>query len=108
MYSRTWGRQNHRYSFSRLRARGAVYECACSRRELEAAPTGAVGERVYPGTCRDGIPAERAGRTQRAWRVRVDAAGIAFRDRLQGPSKQLGVGKKRFRNLGMECPGSWE
>ena len=39
---------------------GAVYECACTRRELEAAPPGAGGERVYPGTCRDGIPADRA------------------------------------------------
>ena len=75
-------------ALARLRARGTVYECACSRRELEAAPSGAGGERVYPGTCRDGIPAERVGRTQRAWRVRVDAASIAFRDRLQGPQRQ--------------------
>jgi glutamyl-Q tRNA(Asp) synthetase len=73
---------------ARLRAGGAVYECACSRRELEAAPTGAGAERVYPGTCRDGIPADRAGRTQRAWRVRVGTASIEFRDRLQGPQRQ--------------------
>jgi glutamyl-Q tRNA(Asp) synthetase len=75
-------------ALARLRACGAVYECACTRRELEAAPTVVGGERVYPGTCRDGIPAERAGRPQHAWRVRVGTASIAFRDRLQGPQRQ--------------------
>jgi len=75
-------------ALNRLRDAGDVYECACSRRELEAAPTGAGGERVYPGTCRDGIPADRAGRAQRAWRVRVGDAKIEFRDRLQGPQFQ--------------------
>ncbi len=71
-------------ALARLRANGHVYECACSRRELELAPLGAAGERVYPGTCRDAIPAERTGRAQRAWRVRVGNAKIGFRDRLQG------------------------
>ena len=75
-------------ALARLRDAGHAYECACSRRELEAAPTGAGGERVYPGTCRDGIPADRAGRAQRAWRVRVGDARIEFRDRLQGPQVQ--------------------
>lgn len=77
-------------ALERLRAAGAVYECACSRRELEAAPLAAGGERIYPGTCSKGIPAALAGRTRRAWRVRVDmgAACIAFRDRLQGAQEQ--------------------
>ena len=36
-------------------------------------PLGAAGERVYPGTCRHGIPRRsRARAAQRAWRVRVD------------------------------------
>lgn len=72
-------------ALARLRADGRAYACACSRRELEAALVGAGGERVYPGTCRNGIPEGHAGRTQRAWRVRVGDAVIAFRDRLQGP-----------------------
>jgi glutamyl-Q tRNA(Asp) synthetase len=75
-------------ALERLRAQGDVYACACTRRELETAPIGAGGERVYPGTCRDGIPEDRAGRAQRASRVRVGAARIAFRDRLQGPQTQ--------------------
>jgi glutamyl-Q tRNA(Asp) synthetase len=72
----------------RLRAGGDVYACACSRRELETAAMGPGGERVYPGTCRDGIPAGRGGRTQHALRIKVGDAHIDFRDRLQGPQSQ--------------------
>jgi len=71
-----------------LRDRDDVYACACTRRELEAAPIGAGGERVYPGTCRDGVPANRSGRAARAWRLRVGASRMAWRDRLQGPQAQ--------------------
>ncbi len=46
------------------------------------------GEHVYPGTCRDGIPADRAARAQRACRLRVGDARITFRDRLQGVQSQ--------------------
>jgi glutamyl-Q tRNA(Asp) synthetase len=75
-------------ALERLRDAGDVYECACTRRELETAALGAGGERVYAGTCRDGIPADRADRRQRAWRMRVDAARIAWRDRLLGRQMQ--------------------
>ena len=75
-------------ALDRLRAGNAVYECTCSRRELEAAPLAPGGERVYPGTCRRGIPAGRHARSQRAWRVRVDEARIEYRDRLLGPQAQ--------------------
>lgn len=71
-------------ALERLRAGDAVYECACSRRELETAPLGAGGERVYPGTCRFGIPTDLRQRPQRAWRVHVGDARIEFRDRLFG------------------------
>lgn len=75
-------------ALERLRAGHHVYECACARRELEAAPLAAGLERVYPGTCRDGIPADRIRRAQRALRVRVGDAQMAFRDRLQGAQIQ--------------------
>ncbi|MEP7183608.1 MAG: tRNA glutamyl-Q(34) synthetase GluQRS, partial [Betaproteobacteria bacterium] len=71
-----------------LRTQGVVYECACTRREQDAAPPGVGGERVYPGTCRDGISADRAARAQRAWRARVGDATIGYRDRLQGSQWQ--------------------
>ncbi len=75
-------------ALERLRESGDVYACACSRRELETAVIGPGGERVYPGTCRDGIPAERRERTQQASRVRVGVQRVEFRDRLQGPQTQ--------------------
>jgi glutamyl-Q tRNA(Asp) synthetase len=75
-------------SLARLRAGGDAYECACTRRELETAPLAPGGERIYPGTCRSGIPADRAHRPQRAWRVRVGDARIEFHDRLQGLQAQ--------------------
>jgi glutamyl-Q tRNA(Asp) synthetase len=70
-------------ALARLVATGLAYPCACTRRELESAPMGAGGERVYPGTCRQGVPPAIAARTQRAWRVRVGEATIHFDDRLQ-------------------------
>lgn len=71
-----------------LDARGLAYPCACTRRELEAAPLSPTGERVYPGTCRQGIPVDRVTRARRSIRVRVDDAVVGFVDRLQGPQRQ--------------------
>ena len=75
-------------ALAQLRAAGHAYACACTRRELEVAPFGISGERVYPGTCRDGIPGSRGGRRQRAWRVRVADAIVDCNDRLQGAQRQ--------------------
>jgi glutamyl-Q tRNA(Asp) synthetase len=71
-----------------LDGRGWIYACACTRRALESAPMSVAGERVYPGTCRNGIPRELRHRTQRSLRVRVGAETIAFVDRLQGEQRQ--------------------
>ncbi len=77
-------------AMARLRADGACFACACSRREVAdswarhhpgAQAAQAAGELVYPGTCRDGLP---PGREPRAWRLRVGEARIAFEDRIQG------------------------
>jgi len=79
----------YRAAFERLAAAGLVYPCACTRREVadSVLRSGHARSRsaglVYPGTCRHGMP---AGREARAWRVRVDAAPIAWRDRRAGES----------------------
>jgi glutamyl-Q tRNA(Asp) synthetase len=65
--------------------RRMAFACACTRKELERAAPGKSGERVYPGTCRHGIPAGREGR---AWRVAVTDATVRFDDRLQGAQEQ--------------------
>src|SRR5207248_8543860 len=65
-----------------LRARGLVYDCACSRAELQRAASAPLGrEPVYPGTCRNGIA---PGRTARAVRFRAPDEVIAFDDLLRG------------------------
>jgi len=43
-------------ALEQLRVEGKVFPCGCTRLELAAAPLGVGGERVYPGTCRDGLP----------------------------------------------------
>jgi glutamyl-Q tRNA(Asp) synthetase len=76
----------YRAALERLRAAGALYPCACTRREIaDSALPGADGAPVYPGTCRDGLP---AGRAARAERVRVGTAAIELADALQGRLRQ--------------------
>jgi glutamyl-Q tRNA(Asp) synthetase len=70
-----------------LAARGVLYACVCSRRDLEHAPFSATGERCYPGTCR-GRGVTLAARQRHALRVAVDDDSVTFTDRLQGPQRQ--------------------
>ncbi len=80
-------RARYREVFETLRASGAVYPCGCTRSELAQtadAPAGIDGAPLYPGTCRNGLP---AGKQARAWRLRV-AGEIAFADLVQGPQRQ--------------------
>jgi glutamyl-Q tRNA(Asp) synthetase len=78
-------RRTHLYAeaLESLRARGLVFECSCSRRELATEDSG------YPGTCREGP--RRPGNT--ATRFRVDETEtLTFDDRFQGPIA-LAMGK---------------
>jgi glutamyl-Q tRNA(Asp) synthetase len=74
-------------ALAELRRRGLVFDCACSRAELQrAASAPSVAdpvdrERVYPGTCRNGIP---PGRVTRAIRFRAPAGVVAFDDMIVG------------------------
>lgn len=69
----------------RLREGARVFPCGCSRREILEAPGESAGASVYPGTCRDGLP---AGRTARAQRLRVEDITVGFDDLLQGRIEQ--------------------
>lgn len=65
-----------------LRERGHVFDCACSRADLQRAASAPLGaEAVYPGTCRDGL---LPGRAARAIRFRAPDGVIAFDDLLAG------------------------
>ena len=80
----------YRAAFDRLVAAGAVYPCACTRREIADSAgnlreTAFGRELVYPGTCRGGLA---AGNVARAWRLRVPDAVIEFDDALAGVQRQ--------------------
>ncbi|HTO48594.1 MAG TPA: tRNA glutamyl-Q(34) synthetase GluQRS [Burkholderiales bacterium] len=76
----------YRAALDRLRDRGVLFACGCTRREIaDSGLPGSDGGLVYPGTCRNGPP---PGRPARALRVRVDDAVIAFDDALQGRVSQ--------------------
>jgi glutamyl-Q tRNA(Asp) synthetase len=65
-----------------LRAKNLVYDCGCSRADLARTASAPLGrEPVYPGTCRDGLP---AGRVARAVRFRTSHEVIGFDDMLRG------------------------
>lgn len=65
----------------RLRGRGVVYPCACSRREIADSATVGIEGYVYSGACRGGMP---PGKRARAQRVNTGGAAIAFDDAVQG------------------------
>ena len=54
-----------------LKETGAAYPCCCTRKEIADSALHGIDGPVYPGTCRNGVPAGREGR---AWRVRTGLA----------------------------------
>ena len=90
---------DYREALDRLRNRGVVYPCFCTRRDIQreiaragAAPHGQEGP-IYPGTCRHLSEDERAARMTggHAFALRLDAARardicgpLAFVDRKRG------------------------
>jgi glutamyl-Q tRNA(Asp) synthetase len=69
-------------ALAELRAKNLVYDCACSRADLQRAASAPLGrEPVYPGTCRNGIA---QGKVARAIRFRAPDEVIAFDDLICG------------------------
>ncbi len=81
----------YRAALQELQARGRVYPCACSRRDValaSQAPHGA--EPVYPGTCRGRDPGRvravaAAHRRGVSWRFATLPGLWSFDDRVAGP-----------------------
>ncbi len=67
-------------ALERLKAAGRVFACACTRRELADSAIAPDGAAIYPGTCRQGLAADRPAR---AWRLRVGNACVSFDDAIQ-------------------------
>ncbi len=82
-------------ALERLRRAAAVYPCACSRADIQAAasaPQGPLGP-LYPGTCREREPAavHRAAaerRREAAWRFHAPDGEVHFDDRIAGAVTQ--------------------
>ncbi len=73
----------HREAFEKLRDRGFIYPCTCSRKDLQnsaTAPHAADEELIYPGTCRGkSIQGDEAA--PHSWRFRVpDGEAVSFED----------------------------
>ena len=73
-------------ALAKLVADDVVYPCACRRRELADQRVSAIGERIYAGTCRNGLGGRDASRV--ASRVRVPATPVTFVDRVFGAQTQ--------------------
>jgi glutamyl-Q tRNA(Asp) synthetase len=81
-------REAYQAALDTLIDEGLAYPCGCSRAEIAliaSAPHNHEGELVYPGICRDGLPAEK---TERAVRVKVYDEVISFRDNVMGHYSQ--------------------
>ena len=89
-------RQSERFAIYRdaiatLDARGLVYRCYCTRREIRdaaVAPHGSLPEGAYPGTCRALTSQQRSSRESAgrppALRLLAHDAQVSFVDRLAG------------------------
>lgn len=72
---------------TKLRKRGVIYPCICSRREINDSALIGIEGPVYPGNCRNGLPISHAGRHS-ALRVRTENSLVEFMDGLQGNVRQ--------------------
>lgn len=78
---------DYRAALEQLEADGHVYPCACTRREIRSRASQGPDGPIYPGTCREGLP---EGRNGRSLRVRTSDEAVTFADQFQGPqSHQL-------------------
>ncbi len=89
-------RGDHEQAIRSLQARGLVYECTCTRKDILAAPTAPHSPPgAYPGTCRDRTDKEREEARARiaprfpALRLRVSGATVAptFTDLILGKTQ---------------------
>ena len=78
----------YRAALEQLQIRGALYGCACTRREIADSATHGIEGPVYPGTCRNGLPVSSMTRVSRATRVQTQGARITFADVVQGSVTQ--------------------
>jgi len=80
--------EDYASALASLRSDNGVFVCGCSRREIADSAIRTGTDAIYPGTCRNGLP---AGRSARSWRVRIADGSdgvISFMDAVQGRVRQ--------------------
>lgn len=80
----TWQSRNtaaYETALEMLRARGCVYRCRCSRREIADSALRGIEGAIYPGTCRARAIADDEPYAER---FRATDTDVAFDDRVQG------------------------
>lgn len=95
-YTQSERKELYREALETLRAKGLVYPCVCSRKDVEAGQSAPhEGETLhYPGTCRGRFRSfaearEAMGGRTPAWRFRVEEGRkVAFDDLFCGPVEQ--------------------
>jgi glutamyl-Q tRNA(Asp) synthetase len=76
----------YRAALAELEKLGAIYSCACTRKEIADSAISGIDGPVYSGICRAGLP---EGRAPRAMRVHTDSTPVDFDDVLQGRISQI-------------------
>jgi glutamyl/glutaminyl-tRNA synthetase len=90
-YSQSERRHLHLAALEKLHGIGAIYPCACSRKDILsalAAPHEGQDEPIYPGTCRARTSSRLENAPALNWRFRVpDGEAIEFMDGHFGPQR---------------------
>lgn len=95
-YLQSQRRRHYLSAWDKLRAKGLIYPCSCSRKDVlsaVAAPHPGEEEAVYPGFCRPAEPLPHQAQTPNGviWRFRVPEGEIlSFNDALAGHKQAVG------------------
>lgn len=73
--------EEYQTALDRLIEQNDVFDCACSRKDIDKIAAKGPNGSIYPGTCRDGLG---QGQSARAIRLRSKAIDISVNDLVQG------------------------
>ncbi|MFA6015150.1 MAG: tRNA glutamyl-Q(34) synthetase GluQRS [Gallionellaceae bacterium] len=72
-------------ALDKLQNMGIAYPCCCARKEISDSALHGVEGLIYPGTCRNGLPPGRQGRS---WRIMINSNTLIFNDLSLGEISQ--------------------
>ncbi len=78
----------YQQAIDQLKNNKFIYECTCSRREINAAGQAGIEGTIYPGTCRSRTHPNPIDRKPKALRVKTTKQTIEFTDQIKGRISQ--------------------